>query len=132
MASFLSSFKHNAKKLYHAGKHHAKKAYNSFHGGARKVRAFAGGVQKLIKEVSEVAPVVSEVVDELTDLIPFVGPIKKGSKIALSAFNTIGNLAGKVNERTAQAQVKAERLERRIGDIGRSETGRRLNNFFSN
>lgn len=109
--SFISNF---AKKVYSKGSNFASKVRDGFLHGASKIRHTIHDVKNFIDKVQKISPIATQIVDDVTNLIPGAQPIKKGLKFGLSAFDTISSLLPSVDEKI----MKAENFARNPNVLG--------------
>ena len=100
----MSFFSNLAKKVYSKGSNFASKVRNNFLHGASKVRSTIHDVRSFIEKVQKIAPVATQIVDDVTNLIPGAAPIKQGLKYGLSAFDTISSLTGPAENKILKAE----------------------------
>jgi hypothetical protein len=119
------------KKIRSGAFNFAKKVRHGFNTGSKKVRSFAQEVGKLVKEVNDISPLISTIVDDITDIIPGAAPLKKVGKYALGAFNTIGSIANRVDRGTAIAQDKVRQADTSFDKVSKSNAGARIKRYFN-
>ena len=117
----MSGFFNNlSKKIYSSGNNFAKKVQSGFLTGTSKIRSVLHDVKGFVDKVNEVAPFASQIVDDVTNLIPGAQPIKQGLKYGLSAFNTISSFAGVADDKLNKAS-----------SFARNPNVRRFNRIFN-
>ena len=107
-SNFASHVSAHVGKVKSKGKHLAGKIKSSVLFGAKKAKLLLHDVKAFSDKVRQISPIVTEIVDIATDLIPGAAPIKRGVNIGLSAFNTISSLADRAELKRAQVQRAAE------------------------
>lgn len=106
------------RKAYNTAKHIGKKVYNDVGAGIKKVREIA-------QDVHAMSPLLIELLNDASDLVPGVEPIKKIVKYGAMGLDSIGSFAKKVDTHLADKQDKHEKL----GEKARKMAGNR--NFKS-
>jgi hypothetical protein len=106
--SVVSHIPQLARKIHTKGTHLARKVRNSALVGARKARHFIHDAKVFVDKVNRAAPIVSEVVDELTDIVPGIGQAKGAIRLGISGFNTISSLLDRAEHKRQRAQDLAQ------------------------
>lgn len=112
------------KKAYNTAKHIGKKAYNDFGAGVKKVREIAQDVQSM-------SPLLIELLNDASDLVPGVEPIKKIAKYGMMGLDSLSSFAKKVDNRLKETQEKHDKLGERARKIAGKNNVKKIDKLLS-
>ena len=94
---FFNRLSQLAGKVYSRGAHIAGKIKNNAIVTVGKVKNTLHDISSFIERVQKVAPLATEIVDELTEFIPGAHVAKKAIKYGVAGLNTIGGISKKAH-----------------------------------
>ena len=112
------------KKAYNTAKHIGKKAYHDVGAGFKKVREIA-------QDVSAMSPLLIELLNDASDLIPGAAPLKKIAKYGVMGLDSINSFAKKVDSRMAESQEAHDKIGEKARKIAGNRTVKNIDKFFA-
>lgn len=94
---FFSRISHLAGKIRSRGSHLAGKIRSNVGSTAGKIKNTIHDLRVFIDRVKKVAPIATEIIDDVSDLIPGARLLKKGVSYGVSALDTLSNVSQKAN-----------------------------------